>query len=154
MMEYITGKLNPGAFTDTAAAVLQAFMGGTWDPRPCDLNRDQLDALLYLRHAGYIEFAAYSGYRVKGQGAMIAPSESYVPYAREAIESITVCQSPANLIVMLKGGEWHKHTPTDGFYAALVTLAKSMGPGQVLRGRDNVLAYGDVSRLLGIKKAS
>ena len=72
-MEYITAKLYPGAFSDTEAAALRTISAaGVWNPRTCDLNGDQLRALLALRHAGYIEHAAHGGYKVRGNQYTVA----------------------------------------------------------------------------------
>lgn len=67
-MEYITMKVAhyPGAFTDTEAAMLRTVSRmGLWLVAPADLNMEQIRALLTLRSMGYVELAAYGGYRIK-----------------------------------------------------------------------------------------
>lgn len=79
-MDYITPQLLPGRLTDCAAAVLRTvYLAVVWMPRPCDLNGDQLRALLALRNAGYIEFAAFGGYRIKANEYTVGGVEKPTP---------------------------------------------------------------------------
>lgn len=101
MMDYITPQLFPGALSDTAARVLQTISRlGVWMPSPADLNHDQLRALLFLRNAGYIEYAAYGGYKVRTNVYTVATPQP-------AIEKISL--APKVALVYYRDGRKVTH---------------------------------------------
>lgn len=56
----------PGAFTDTEARLLCCIgYAGWWSVDPKRVTRNERTALEYMRFLGYIEHAAYGGWRVK-----------------------------------------------------------------------------------------
>lgn len=82
---YIGPRLYPGALTDCAATVLKTVSSaGVWMPSPAALNYDQLKALLLLRNTGYIEYASFGGYKVRGQN-VVAQSPQDTPARIRAV---------------------------------------------------------------------
>ena len=65
----------------------------------------------------------------------------------QAIESITV--GAAVLVVIFADGTHARHRAGTPEYEAYKALTRDMGKGHVLAGRDGVLAFGNVDRLLG-----
>jgi hypothetical protein len=132
-MDYITPQLLPGRLTDTAAAVLRTvYLAVVWMPRPCDLNGDQLRALLALRNAGYIEFAAFGGYRIKTNQYTVASVEKPTPPTKaddlSQVEYIAIPQHRRSaLVVMRDGRKMMFKVSAPEYLAGLVTLAKSLG---------------------------
>lgn len=64
-----------------------------------------------------------------------------------AIESITV--GPLCVVVIFADGTSARHRAGTPEYEAYKALTRDMGKGHVLAGRDGVLAFGNVDRLLG-----
>lgn len=63
----MTPQQYPGAFTNTEARLLRCIgRAGWWSVDPKCMTRDEQICLEYLRFLGYIEHAAYGGWRVKG----------------------------------------------------------------------------------------
>lgn len=79
----------PGALTDCAASVLATVSRlGVWMPAPRDLNFDQLRALLALRNAGYVEYASYGGYKVRGNQYATMQAKPPQPVTAETVRAI------------------------------------------------------------------
>lgn len=147
-MEYITVQLYPGALTDTAAAILRTISRlGVWVDAPADLNHDQLRALLALRNAGYIEYAAYGGYKIRtneyavGRGA--TPADNLA-----AIERISILNTASmhRVLVVMKTGTAYRFDFTAygwqrGCAAGLIALAESFGAPEVRRLQNSVKVY-------------
>lgn len=72
---------------------------------------------------------------------------TYTEFPVSAVESVTV--SAAKIIVILKTGAAHTYRAGDFTFTAWGRLAKSLGKGQVLAGRNGCLAYGNAQRQLG-----
>lgn len=155
VMEYISMPMYPGALTDTAARVLQCVSkAGVWLVSPADLNSDQLRALLTLRNLGYIEYAAYGGYRVKanqytvGHGTQPPAAPVTVGDDVSGIARILVLDTASmkRVLVELKTGAAYKFDFTDygwqlGCAEGLKALAASFGPPESKRLQSMVKVY-------------
>lgn len=151
VMEYITPMLYPAAFTDTAARVLQTVSRmGVWMVAPADLNGDQLRALLTLRNLGYIEYAAYGGYRIRaneytvGQGTQ-PPAAPVTAIDFTGAVRISVSASSHRAMIVWSD---RKRKPTEypegtSGYEAVVAYGKTHGLPTVWR------MAGTISYVLG-----
>lgn len=134
-MDYIAPQHLPGSMTDTAARVLQTVSRmGVWMPAASDLNYDQLRALLFLRNAGYIEYAAYGGYRVKGNEYTVAtpPASDAIDFTGAARISVSASSHRA-MIVWRDGRKPTEYAEGSEGYAIVVAYGKAHGLPTVWR---------------------
>lgn len=134
-MEYIQPQQYPGAFSDTEARVLATISKMVvWMPATSDLNGDQLRALLALRNAGYIEYAAFGGYRVKGNPYTVARASEpdAIDFTGAARISVSA-NSHRAMIVWRDGRKPTEFAEGTAGYAVVVDYGKANGLPTVWR---------------------